>query len=279
LISDAKESLVLEIYGKDWAIRNVQASVNISNRLPVKGTIIASSLPDHQAFPASIQEPVFSFFSGSKDRQCGIASTLDIQADLSVNQLFGVLKSHQHHNDKSLFSKGSPKSVCMHKSLLGDHTTGSFVVDATDQLTTIWIANGSTPCLSVYVPTYFGTVAPPVFTKEADALAYWLDREYVRRGVYAGLIDTEMFREEAQALQLEFLTGDALLRIHGSSASERSQFQSDCAAKEAAWIASYQDIIDALKAQPERLPKPWGKLTSQLGKHPFEVDFGKRNAK
>jgi hypothetical protein len=75
------------------------------------------------------------------------------------------------------------------------------------------------------------------------------------------------------------LTGDALLRIHGSTPSERSQFQSECATKEAAWIASYQDIIDGLKAHPERLPKPWGSLTPKLGKHPFEVDFGKRNAK
>ncbi|MCK7487599.1 MAG: hypothetical protein MZU97_20345 [Bacillus subtilis] len=155
LISDSKESLVLELYGQDWAVSQVSGSINISNRLPDSSRIIASSLDGNQAFSKKLQEPVFTFFSGSRNRQCAIAQTLSDEPEIGVKRIFDLLRSHQPEAKKKLFTKGSPKSVCMHKSLLGDHTTGSFVVDATRQL------DDNLDCQRL--DAMFGRLSPDVF--------------------------------------------------------------------------------------------------------------------
>ena len=85
-----------------------------------------------------------------------------------------ILQNHNVSKDK-LYTKGSVGSICMHQSLLGDHTTGSMVVDIKEKMPTVWITGSSTPCLSIYKPVYFNNIVAPLFLEEEKSLAYWLN--------------------------------------------------------------------------------------------------------
>ncbi|MCL1813669.1 MAG: hypothetical protein FWG29_09135 [Treponema sp.] len=51
-----------------------------------------------------------------------------LSPSLKTADLFGILRSHEQNVNGREFTKGSVKSVCMHRGgLIGDHTTGSLV--------------------------------------------------------------------------------------------------------------------------------------------------------
>ncbi|MCK7487598.1 MAG: hypothetical protein MZU97_20340 [Bacillus subtilis] len=101
--------------------------------------------------------------------------------------------------------------------------------------------------MAVYLPTYFGVVEAPVFLHEnrrPELLAR--SANIFAGGVYAGIIDLTAFQNECEALQQEFLMGDALLRLQGSNDAERRSIPSRMRRQaKPTWIASYQDVIDS----------------------------------
>ncbi len=267
LISDGKESYILETIGKQWLVKEVHHSGNISNRLSDgTTTTIQDLLFKRQA------DPLFTFFSGSKERCHRVSSFLqegDIHSGLEIRR---VLQSHREQDLKTLYQKGTMKSVCMHQSLLGDHTTASFIVDQSPSMTIIWLSNGSTPCLSVYLPTFFGVVEGPVFSKENDALHYWLEREYLKRAYMAGWVDRFQFIKERDELQ-HYIDQRTIAFIQSHpSLQDQSLFQKEMAALEEQWINQYNDIIQKVKTQTDQLPRFLRKRTqSLLGKDFFPI--------
>lgn len=275
LIQDDRQSFILEILGRDWARKEVRGKANISNRMALFDSADAGSLQG-AAFPKSWSDPLFTFFAKSKARHCRIGETLETASVPDVKAAINLLSSHRTNDFPTLARKGDGGSVCMHKSLLGDHTTASMIVNRRDGIATVWLSNGSTPCLSLYLPAYFGVVSAPVFSREEDALAFWLTREYLRRAVYAGWLDRDAYLAKRDELQQKFLDGDAALRERGADAAAFAAFQSECANAEQAWMESYAEAIRKVVSSFDSLPRPWAKLTARLGKRVFERDFARR---
>jgi dipeptidase len=275
LIQDANQSFILEILGKDWAKKEVRGKANISNRMALSGTADEGSLPSF-GFPKRYSEPLFTFFSKSKARHCRIGEALSSEDAPDVQAAIDLLSSHRTQDLRTLYRKGDGGSVCMHKSLLGDHTTASMIVERAAGVATIWLSNGSTPCLSLYLPTYFGIASAPVFAREEDALAFWLTREYLRRAIYAGWVDKEAYFAKRDELQKRFLEGDRNLRAHQANAERYAAFQRECATAEQAFVESHVEMVRKVVARFDALPRPWDKLTAKLGKRVFERDLSKR---
>ena len=269
LISDKTTAYILETSGKNHQLREVAHNGNISNRL---------SINDDQ-FAKKNSEPIFTFFSGSLNRQNCVSKGLEETNDLSVSGIMDILRSHRHQDERHLFSKGSVKSVCMHKSLLGDHTTGSMIVESRkDGIDTIWMTGCSTPCLSIYKPCFFGIITAPVFETREESLAYWLQREYLVRAVYAGLIDVTDYRTKRDALQKQFLDEEDTLIKAKPSKTELKEFALRCSQNEQAFVDQYQAQIERIKQGTSHLPKLWKKKTHVLGKNVFERDLKRRTS-
>jgi secernin len=276
LIADDNSAYVLETSGRDWVSREIKDYYNISNRLSLDEGY--SEGTDREcAFARRHREPIYSHFSGSFRRaQAGERSLAAV--DFDVLAMMNALRQH-YREDNKLFRKGSIKSVCMHKSFLGDHTTSSLILVANNGKRTIWLTGCSTPCLSLYKPLYFSNPLPPVFFDQAQSFAYWLKREYLVRAVYAGLIDATRYRGRIAVLQEQFINEEKELLAKGSSPEEMALFSKKCSQLEEELIDSYRGEIEKIRKNPQLLPPLWRKATLSLGKNVFERDLKQRIGK
>jgi hypothetical protein len=245
LITDASEAFIIETAGKEYVIKELIDFGNISNRLSVDTDFIKKHT-----------EPIFTFFSGSKDRQK--SGCENIQKASSLSDVFNALRAHKECDDKKLFRRGSVKSVCMHQSLLGDHTTGSMVVRYGKDIS-IWITGSSTPCLSIFKPVVFGKANPPVFLEPVESFEYWKKRENLTRAIFSGYVDAPIFRQKMHALQDEFI------QKHEEAVSQNADLDTinkvclECSKKEEEFVNEYKDIIDKVKLGSLTLKGIWRK--------------------
>ncbi len=279
LVADKDSAYILETSGKEWIVKSIRSQANISNRLSLENNFDFSSGTNETNFRKSHTEPIFTYFSRSKNRQTCVRDSIENTAHLTVSDIIAILQSHDSHDASKLYSKGSMKSVCMHYSLLGDHTTSSMIVDNENNSQTIWLTGSSTPCLSLYLPTYFGIDIPPVYKDEKESLNYWLKREFLHRAIYAGLIDETAYKQELGILQKRFIEENKLLLASSPTKQQLKAFSQNCHLLEDAFINQYSAKIDELKTDLSMLPKRWRKKTLMLGKNVFETDFERRNRK
>ena len=278
LLADRKEALVLETCGKRWVAKRVEGAGNISNRLSLDADFTLSSSESNLGFARHFSEPVFTLFSRSADRRDQAARGLK-KAPFGTKEMIALLQSHRREDARSLYANGDVGSLCMHKSLLGDHTTGSLVADLGTPFDTLWITGSSTPCLSVFKPVYFGNVLPPVFADPKKSLDYWLQREWLIRAVYAGFVDEQAFRIEIAELQERFFRGDAELRRMKPTPLQLQDFSRKCHFEEQAMVNRHLEDIRKLKENPGALPPLWKAPTARLGKNVFASDLASRTAK
>lgn len=279
LIADANEAYILETAGKNWAWKKVNNQANISNRLSLGSDYDASSIKGN--FLKQNLEPIFSFFSGSKQRkECGERGLKNIK-DMSIMDALSVLRSHLGDiDDKKLFSKGSVKSVCMHAGGVGDQTTGSMAVFYIGGMPYVWVTGSSTPCLSVFKPVVFNKVHAPIFENEKDSFNYFMQREKATRAIYAGLIDANTHRARLKQLEISFIDSfESLLKDTTNDDAKAQIFERlciECATREQKMYDSYKTQIEMLDAGKGKLPPYWCKKSEKFGKNVFERQLSKR---
>lgn len=197
LIADTKKVYKLETAGKDYAAVEVLKKDAISNGLSIKTEHTRrKGIVEGQDFTKKYKEPVYTHFAKSKERRTQSLNAIS-NSSVDISQIFKVLRTHNPNLEGHEFEKGSVGSVCMHAGgLIGDHTTGSFVVGLReDAPMTIWATGASTPCISAFKPIFFGIDSgSPVFVNEDAGRKYWLKREYLHRAVLTGRVDVEKLR-------------------------------------------------------------------------------------
>lgn len=273
LIADDNEAYVLETAGRDWAEMKIDSRYNISNRLSLNagysanGNLAAGFARKHSDF-------LYTRFSGSAQRERDACGYLDAKK-FSLEAMMRALRHHHETNERKLYRKGSVKSVCMHASLLGDHTTGSMIVERSGERTSIWFTGCSSPCLSAFKPVYFPLVIPPVFTDPEESLSYWLRREYLTRAAFAGIIDASRLRESMRALEAEFIKEEAELFATAPDDAALRAFSEKCRRREEELVASF-NAEAALRSSFDKLPPLWRRHTARLGKNVFARELSER---
>lgn len=201
LIADSNSAWVLETAGKYWVAEKVKDIRCISNRLSI-GNEFHMCHPDliknavdkgwckgekDFHFARCYSEPVFTHFSGSRDRLDTCSSILEEhKGNITVDTMKKALRSHESRVEKNLFKSSSLKSVCMHGGFLfGDHATGSYIASIHDKLPTYWITGSSTPCISLFKPYWMLDKEEFSFEESQEhlALEYWYVREEFHRMV------------------------------------------------------------------------------------------------
>ncbi len=270
LITDGKETYVLETAGKKWAWKKVESQANISNRLSITDNYDGSS--EKGNFLKKNFEPIYSFFSGSKQRKESGACGLNNIKEFSLSDAFSALRIHYNDaDDDTLFSKGSVKSVCMHAGGIGDHTTGSMAVFYVSGKPYVWVTGSSTPCLSVFKPVSFGKTQAPVFADEKDSFAYFLQREKVNRAIYAKLIDAKAHRESIKKLETTFI--EEFKTYIKNDGKNYYNFCIECAKEEQKLYDSYLSQVNLLEQGEGNLPPYWQKKNQKLGKNVFAKNW------
>jgi len=264
LIAGKDGAFLLETCGSDWILAEAGETANISNRLSQDGPYLAASRSGLPPFARRYSEPVYTFFAKARGRSCQAASHL-ARTPFTAADMMAALRSHRPADAGTLYERGSVGSLCMHKSPLGDHTTGSLVHVVRGSRSTTWITGCSTPCLSIYKPAYGDNAIPPVFTDAGESLGYWLDREYLVRAIYAGRIDASSYLDELNGIQASFLEGDERLFARNASAAECAAFQRACSEREAAFIERHREAIESIAENPIGLPPLWVRKTIMLG--------------
>ncbi len=253
LVADRYDAYIIETSGYEYKTRKLIGHGNISNRLSI----------EEDDFAKKHTNKLITHFAGSMKRQTSGCNNMS--GAKNIKDVFAALRAHDIDDREKLYTKGSVSSVCMHQSFLGDHTTGSMVVDSREDIPVIWITGSSTPCLSVFKPVFFGHINPPVFLDFNSSMDYWLKREYLNRAIFGGFVDADMHTKKVMELEEEFILGYEALVKAKAGIEELAVFSKKCAEKEEAFINSYAEIIEKVKNQEVKLPGLWGKKTKRLG--------------
>lgn len=256
LIADPTEAWVFETAGKEWAAEKAKDIRSISNMLSI--STYADQLSNSAIsyahsrgwwkkdtpfnFQKAYSDWLYTTLGRASSRQaCTTELSLRHAGKLDVINCISILITHNLPEDKFKPSKANTGSVCMHATglLNPSSTTGSLVAKIRKGAPhTVWLTGTPHPCLSVYIPFFFGTnvleqlVAPGSQPDDslwwkAELVHRWISKDYRKR---KALIETK--RHE---LQYHFIEKEAALTRNNSSTSELEQFSKAC----------LQDVIHA----------------------------------
>ncbi len=213
LIADPFEGYILETSGKQWAAKKFTDREAISNRLSIHTEhSMRGGVKEGYDFAGNLTEPLFTYFSGSMQREH--ASLCALNTPVDVAQMMTALRRHNPKDEGRLFTHGSVSSTCMHAGgMIGDHTTGSLIVSMREgKPMTLWCTAASTPCISAFKPVFLSVKSgAPVFDNESEAKKYWLAREAIHRAVLAGQVDVVALRTRRDALEKSWLAEERQL--------------------------------------------------------------------
>ena len=269
LIMDPHEGYILETSGKKWVAKPFTERQSISNRLSIHTEhTMRGSVEEGYDFAGRKTEPLYTYFSGSKEREASTAKALRTPVDTA--QMMSALRAHHLLDDADVFTKGSVRSVCMHAGgLVGDHTTGSLVITMrVGKPMTIWCTAASTPCISAFKPVFFSIDSgAPVFEEESKAKAYWLEREVIHRGVLAGKVDAFALRSRRDTLERNWMAEEQRLFKTGTpDAKTLAAFARNAALDEQSMVDDFKPKCGWRMPEHGRFNRYWINKNSALGK-------------
>ncbi len=268
LIADPDSAWVLETAGKFWAAQKVKDIRCISNRLSIgsdfdlahpqlienaveKGWCRSEADFD---FARCYTEPVFTHFSGSKQRYAYCQDRLEAaKGRINATTMIEILSGHDP-KVKNPFTHHSLSSVCMHAGFLfGDHTTGSYVAEVGPKQATYWLTGSSTPCISIFKPYWLSDHKLPMVFSEADtsqALAFWHLRETLHRMILNQQVDLDAYLEKRAQLQQELLSIVAGLDLDNTDPQRLAEVMDYGLAAETKLV---NETIDTGRSNPGRI--------------------------
>jgi dipeptidase len=257
LIADPVSGWVFETAGREWAAEKVKDIRSISNKLSIdeadRMSEHAKAYAQHKGWwkegrSFSFQQAYSDWFYTHMGRAVirqSCTSTLGKQKSglLTASDCFQILQTHNLEDEKFKPSKANTASVCMHTtSLLNpSNTTGSMVAEIRkEKPSTIWLTGTSHPCLSVYLPFYFGTNTLANYKQpaekpddslwwQAEELHRWIAKDYQKR---KSIINTERI-----SLQQQFAEEELNLINNSASLNELEFFSNQC-------LKTYTDALN-----------------------------------
>jgi dipeptidase len=249
LIADPKEAYKLETAGKSWALRKIDRFGSISNGLSIDSEFDQIHLTDEKLiFPFNlIPKPIPFSFQGyfsdflytkvgrAKTRQsCSNSLLAGKKGKINVAEAISILQTHDLEDPDFDPKKTSTASLCMHATGITNpsNTTGSMVAEIRQHKpSTVWLTGTSMPCLSIFVPFFFGTqslqkvITPgPLEDKslwwQAEKLHQWICLDYQKRKT--------LIKEQIRKIQCDFIDEEEKLFQNNPNGSTLEAFSNSC---------------------------------------------------
>jgi len=250
LIIDQNKLFVLETCRKNWVVKSYPRA-SISNRLSIgsDGERYGGGVCD---FAKTYSDPLYSYFSGSKQRKAASACALP-----TANTEADLMRALRTHDSGVInpFAEGSVSSCCMHYGgMVGDHSTASMIIRLDGGAPTVFLTGTSTPCVSLYKPYRFGNPALlPVITPGDEAGArYWREAEAFRRALIGKVVPAEFYAER-DALE------NSWMKDVSSDAQAMDELLIRAIAEEAAFYAKYDPATFAAAPVKKGFVRNWQK--------------------
>ena len=255
LIQDKASLFVLETCRKNWVVKSYQKA-SISNRLSIRadGERYGGGVCD---FAKTYSDPLYSYFSGSKQRKQASACALP-----SANTEADLMRALRGHDADvaNPFAEGSVSSCCMHYGgMVGDHTTASMVIRLDENAPTVYLTGTSTPCVSLYKPYRFGNPArlPVIQPGDEAGARYWRAAEAFRRQLIGKIVPAEFYAKR-DALEASWR------KDVSSDANAMDELLTRALAEEAAFYATYDPATFAVAPVKKAFAKNWQKKNAAL---------------
>ncbi|MBL7844300.1 MAG: C69 family dipeptidase [Cyclobacteriaceae bacterium] len=249
LIADSQSAFVLETAGLEWVVQEVNDIRSISNRLSI-GTRydqLSSGAMELAKMNKwwNEQEP-FDFHQAYSDwlytrmgraakrEACTAELAIRKRGKITAADCMTILQTHNTAEPTFKPSKANTGSICMHATglLNPSSTTGSMVAQIrTEGPHTVWLTGTPHPCLSIYIPFFFGTdviskVKQPSAKPDdslwwrAEMLHRWISKDYKNRKV--------LINEDRISLQQQFIKQENELIKSNVSSQELTSFSQWC---------------------------------------------------
>lgn len=246
LIADPDQAYILETAGKSWAYRQVESLGSISNGLTIgedyqevhwekePRTIQKLFAGKHLNFREYFSDLLYTTAGKSKSRQACTLDFLSKREKLSVSDFFQGLRQHNHPEGEFDPKKATTGSICMHATGFTNpsDTTGSMVAEIRkDRATTVWLSGTSYPCLSLYLPVYFGTsIDSPVLLPGGNPdESLWWQAKKVHQIILKNYSKLQPdYRKRLDEIQQKWLEKDRELIDKSPSNEELSRFSNSC---------------------------------------------------
>jgi len=272
LIADANETYVLETVGKDYAYKKVEGNYNISNKLSLDKDYDFATKDYKKGFSQENSDFIFTLGSMSKIREKQ-GKELSIKANDSILDMIDVLS---YVRNKKAIYEGDTGSICMVKNALGDHSTGSMIVNLSQKDPTIWVSGGTLPALAVYKPYYLGMKDSFIDERPLLQSFYFYKRSMIDRVIGSKLASLDKHLELRNSLNKEFVLEENKLREENSSRSLFEEYARKAYNKEEEFVKTYDLIVNThLRSNLKYSPK-WQKLCNKLSLNPFSVNLDER---
>lgn len=272
LIADAEEAWVLETAGRHWVAQKVPDGVrSISNCLSIEtryDLISCNAIAHAQKrgwhkgpndtfnFKKSYSEKLYTTFAKGFSRMKFTQSAAENCAGgVDVSNAIEILSSHNLPQHLFQPTKANTASVCMHATgwLNPSTTTGSMIAEVPiNGPITVWFTGTSMPCLSVYLPFFFGgrTLANNWQLPGAKPdQSLWWQAEKLHRQICQ---DYQKFKpyidEERAEFQTRLLLNAESLTQKANDPSELDLFSEDC-------LQEYRRLIDKWSATIAAAPR------------------------
>ena len=244
LIADPKEAFILETAGKSWAYRAVSNFGSISNGLTIEENYLEAHFEKEQRtiqglfsgnaknFRSNFSDLVYTKAGRSKQRQACTLGFLEKKKKPGVEDFFQALRQHDREDFHP--KKATTGCICMHATGFTNpsDTTGSMVAEIRkDGPSTIWLTGSPHPCMSMYIPFYFGQsecseLLSPSSTE--DQSLWWQAKSFQRSVLKNYSHSLPRMRETWDKIQKSWIDKDFELILKKTSLSEISQFSTAC---------------------------------------------------
>ena len=222
ILADPNEAYVMETAGIYWAAKKIHSSYSISNCFSIgrqfdfshphliKNAIEKGWCRGEGDFDFSrcYGDWDFMYSIGGLERRGILESAIaGLPGAMTVDSAKGILRLHTPDCERRLFACSGRHNICTHGGNTNlNQTTGSFVAEL-GTANRYWATGASLPCVSAYLPVCFGADSTVCGEDETDkALAFWKDREVIRRAAALGIVDHRDLQSEARRLETCFMS-------------------------------------------------------------------------
>jgi dipeptidase len=279
LIADSEGAYVLETAGQFWVAKKIDTQYSISNGLTISDDfdLLSYGTVDYARqkglvkrdevfhFDRAFSDWFMTYMSNCKVRREHTAEGIS-KASFDVRAAMENLCQHDEKPDE-VFNpgRGSTACVCMHATGPANpsQTTGSMVVELKKgQAPVVWFTGTSMPCLSVWMPFFFGgkTLSGPDWHlpgAQADDSLWWTAERLHRKIVLNYPQGRSYIAEERKNLQAEFLAEVEVLFSHPHrDASAADELSANLLHQRLTWLndlLQHETILDL----PLKMRTPW----------------------
>ncbi len=223
LITDGSGAIILEIYGREWAQKEVHHTTSISNIISFTTDydIASDNLMDKASKKViengklnifkSYSDWLYTTFAGGKQRKELFKKLTEGKKEFQLFDILNIMRSHQIKDFHP--ARGSNGDLCMHTGdplIRISQTAGSLVVEYESEEKFYVYATGTPlPCTSFFIPVDFkmkefipGDTKPHgVYTPGS----WWWEHEILNRYLSTRWKLAEELKKKRDALEKEYL--------------------------------------------------------------------------